>query len=137
MSEGKRYEGDIRELPVGSLAFIGDAVYELGMRTHVMQGHRLKAGALHHLSVRFVNAAAQAAAFRALESYVTETERTWLMRGRNVHAGTMAKNQDPLDYRQATGVEALFGFLYLSGEDQRIRELLDFVISKLEETQNN
>ena len=137
MIQEKRYEGDIRELPVGSLAFIGDAVYELGMRTHVMQGHRHKAGALHHLSVRYVNAAAQAAAFRVLDSYVSETERAWLMRGRNVNAGTMAKNQDPLDYRQATGVEALFGYLYLSGEDHRIRELLNFVISKLEDKHND
>ena len=132
MSVSGRYEGDLRELPLGSLAFIGDAVYELGMRTYVMQGHRQKPGALHHLSVKYVNAASQAKAFRALEHYVSETEYAWMKRGRNADPGTMAKNQDPVDYRQASGVETLFGFLYLSGNDERIAELLAFVITAME-----
>lgn len=138
MTGESRYEGDLRELPLGSLAYVGDAVYELGMRTHVLQGPRRKAGKLHHLAVHYVNAGAQAKAFRALvdEKFVTDDEEKWLLRGRNVHPGAMAKNQDPLDYRLATGVETLFGYLYLSGRDARIDELLNYIIDVLDADQS-
>ena len=85
-----------------------------------------KAGALHRRAVQLVNAAAQARASREIEPYLTEEERDVLRRGQNAHAKhAVPKNQSPEDYSRATGLEALMGYLYLSGQTERIGELFD------------
>jgi len=102
------------------LAYVGDAIYDLLVRTALVFGGG-KVGAMHRDAVRSVNAAAQAAALRQVLNMLTETEKDIVRRGRNAHARHAApKRADPADYSQATGFEALLGFLYLTGRVDRL-----------------
>jgi len=105
------------------LAHIGDTVWEMLIRTRLIyQGKNLRH--MHHLAVAGVNATAQAAAMRRIEACLTEAEDAIVHRGRNAHARHPApKHQDPADYRAATALEALMGYLYLTGQDERLLEL--------------
>lgn len=107
------------------LAFIGDTVWDLLVRTRlVYRGRNLRH--LHQDAVAHVNAKAQAAALKRLENATTEAEGDILRRGRNAHARhPVPKNQDPADYASATGLEALVGYLYLTGQEERILYLFD------------
>ena len=106
-----------------TLAFLGDAVYELLVRQYlVAQGNR-PSGQLHRLAVGKVCAGAQSAVYDLLEPLLTPEEDAILKRGRNAHPGHLPKHAQPADYRRATGVEALFGYLYLKGDLSRIEEL--------------
>ena len=108
-----------------SLAFMGDTVWDLLTREHLLlsQAH---VNALHKQAIRQVNAGAQAEAAARIEPHLTEDEADVFRRGQNAHARHNApKNQDPYAYSRATGLEALFGYLYLTGQDERIRELFD------------
>jgi ribonuclease III family protein len=116
--------GDIREVPVSTLAYIGDAVYELAVRLHVAAGSNAKSGELHRRSVKLVKAAAQAEAARGLQQDLTEEEQAIYRRGRNSSPGSMPRNADPADYMAATGFEAVIGYLYLKGETSRLEQLL-------------
>ena len=104
------------------LAFVGDAVYELCVRTHLAEVNR-PSGELHKLSVRYVKAAAQAKAFKIIEPILSEKEMSVFKRGRNFHTGNTPKSATGGEYHTATGLECLFGFLYLSGLQSRIDEL--------------
>lgn len=106
------------------LAYIGDAVHDLYVRTAlVFQGG--KAGAMHRDAIRHVNAAAQSGALARIAEDLTETEADVVRRGRNAHAHhNVPKRADPADYKQATGLEALLGFLYLTGQEERLGTLL-------------
>lgn len=115
-----------------TLAFIGDAVYELLVRGQVLARGSAPVGKLHHRTVDFVRADAQAKAVRSIQPVLTETEAAVLRRGRNANSAHIAKNADPADYRYATGLEALFGYLYLIGENQRLRELFTLIIREKE-----
>lgn len=111
------------------MAYIGDAVYELAVRMHVLgDGHR-KAGRLHKLSIQYAKAERQASFAKWLmeDERLSETEQKVLLRGRNADPGSMAKSAKPVDYRWATGFEALLGHLYLTGELVRIEEILDLL----------
>lgn len=108
------------------LAFVGDAVYGLYVRIAVSAVNR-PSGELHRLSVKAVNATAQAAAFRLIEPHLTEQERAVFKRGRNFHTTTTPKNASNGDYHTATGLECLFGWLYLSGDKQRTDELFGII----------
>lgn len=111
-----------------SLAFIGDTVWDLLVRRRLLLGSE-KAGALHRRAIQMVNAGAQAQASIILEPYMTEDEREIFHRGMNAHAKHAApKNQNPVDYSRASGLEALMGYLYLSGQMQRIAELFDIAV---------
>jgi len=127
------YPGDLREMPVSVLAYIGDAVYELTVRLHLCKQSNAKSGTLHRQSVKLVRAAAQAAAVRQLLPLLTDEETAIFRRGRNSQPGSMPKNANPADYLNATGFEALIGYLYLKGETNRLNELLAKI---LEENQN-
>ena len=108
-----------------ALAYVGDTVWDLLVRRSLLRSGE-KAGALHRRAVQLVNAAAQARASREIEPYLTEEERDVLRRGENAHAKhAVPKNQSPEDYSRATGLEALMGYLYLSGQMERIGELFD------------
>lgn len=115
-----------------TLAFIGDAVYELLVRGQVLARGSAPVGKLHHRTVDFVRADAQAKAVRAIHPILTEEETTILRRGRNANSAHIAKNADPTDYRYATGLEALFGYLYLIGENQRLRDLFALIVREKE-----
>jgi ribonuclease-3 family protein len=107
-----------------ALAFMGDSVYEIIIRSIVVQTANRPAGQLNKLKVKFVNAAAQAQIIEALESELTEEELDVYKRGRNAKSYTSAKNQSVTDYRKATGFEALCGYLYLKGDMERLISLV-------------
>lgn len=112
-----------------TLAFIGDAVFELMVRENlVCAGNRPVAG-LHRDTVGQVCCTAQADDFKKLLPVLTEKEAEILKRGRNAHAGHLPKNAVPLNYKMATGFEALFGYLYLSGGIARLRELFSLIMA--------
>ncbi len=117
------------------LSFVGDAVYGLYVRTALAQVNR-PSGELHRLSVKLVNASAQAKAFYILEPELTESETAVFKRGRNFHTSNTPKNSTGKEYHIATGLECLFGFLYLSGETQRADELFDKIWYSFEENKN-
>ena len=108
-----------------ALAFLGDTVWDLLVRRALLETGQ-KAGGLHRLAVRSVNAHAQAMTMERLEPFLTEEELAVYHRGRNAHAKhAPPKNQDPMDYSRASGLEALLGYLYLIGATDRICELFD------------
>ena len=109
------------------LAFIGDCVYELFVREALVNEANRPANELHTEKVKFVSAAAQAEAFRLIEPKLTEKEAEIFRRGRNAHTTHTPKNMTGADYHTATGFEALFGFLYLSGDLTRLRELFAII----------
>ncbi len=106
------------------LAFVGDAVYGLYVRTALADTSR-PSGELHKMSAQVVNAAAQARAFAVIEPMLTEKELAVFKRGRNFHTSSTPKNATNGDYHTATGLECLFGWLYLSGDKTRADELFD------------
>lgn len=114
-----------------ALAYMGDAVFDILVRGMVLAEGNMPANKLHKASKNYVNAAAQARMYMKLESIVTEEEHAVMKRGRNAKSYTTAKNQSVTDYRHATGLEALFGYLYLKGENARIRELFDICVKDI------
>ncbi len=112
-----------QELPISTLAYIGDAVYELAIRRAVLRTLTAKSGSMHSEVIHLVNASAQAQALNRIESELSETERNLVKRASN-HSVPAARQVDPAEYRRATGFEALLGFLYLSEERTRLYELL-------------
>lgn len=118
-------ENNINNFSPLALAFLGDAVYGLLVREQLLVEANRPAGRLHTLSTQSVNAAAQAKAMQLLFPMLTEEELAVFKRGRNAHSGHTPKNQSEGDYHCATGLEALFGWLYLRQENERIRVLFD------------
>ena len=108
-----------------ALAFMGDTVWDLLTRQRLLTS-QAQVNTLHKQAVKHVNAGAQAEAAARMEPHLTEQERAVFQRGCNAHARhNTPKNQDPYAYSRATGLEAVFGYLYLMGEGQRIAELFD------------
>ena len=108
-----------------TLAFVGDGAYELLVRKRIVEAGSMPPKKLNAHKVEMVRASAQAAVYDGLEPLLTEDERDMLKRGRNAHTGSVPKNAQMADYRKATGVEALFGFLYLKGDWERLYFLFD------------
>lgn len=108
-----------------ALAFIGDGVLELLVRERLVQNGALPAHILHRKAVQRVNATAQAGVYPALAAVLNPTELSILKRGRNANTAKVPKSCTPEEYRKATAIEALFGYLYLRGEIERITELYD------------
>lgn len=106
------------------LAFVGDAVYGLMVRTRLAEINR-SSGDLHALSVNYVSATAQAEAFLVIEENLTEKELSVFRRGRNFHTGNTPKSATGGQYHAATGLECLFGYLHLSGQTDRAAELFE------------
>lgn len=114
---------DPRQISPLTLAFLGDAVYELFVREGLVRAANRPANALHGMAVRQVKASAQAAAAAKLLPLLDEEELAVYKRGRNAHPGHIPKNASHSDYHAATGFEALVGYLYLLGRLPRLREL--------------
>ena len=112
------------------LAFVGDAVYGLYVRTALAEVNR-PSGELHRLSVKAVNAAAQASAFSVIEPLLDEKELSVFKRGRNFHTSSSPKSATAGQYHTATGLECLFGWLYLSGRTSRADELFAMIKEKI------
>ena len=108
-----------------SLAYIGDAVYDIFVRTRVIEEHENKQpSSLHKITASFVKAHAQANSIKAMLPLLSDEETAVFKRGRNAKSYTMPKNATVGDYRMATGLEALFGYLYLSEDTERLYELM-------------
>lgn len=126
---------DPKQLSPAALAFIGDGVFELLVRERLLQKGTLPAHKLHQRTVQKVNATAQSRAFDPLREELSEEEESILIRGRNATAAKVPKSCTPEAYRKATAIEALFGYLYLKGDLERINTLfatVDGVISRQE-----
>ena len=120
-----------------TLAFVGDGVYELLVRRNVVEGGNMPTKKLNARKVELVRASAQAAVYDELEPMLTDREREILRRGRNAHTGSVPKNAQMADYRKATGLEALFGFLYLEGDDTRLQDLFQEAMRISQERMEN
>lgn len=116
---------DVRTYSPLALAYIGDAVYDLIIRTIVVQDANRSSNNLHKESVKYVNAKTQAAMIEALMDKLTEEEIAIYKRGRNAKSHNSAKNASLMDYKKATGFEALIGYLYLTDQMERILELVE------------
>ena len=117
-------EVDVRAYSPLTLAYIGDAVYEMVIRTIIVERANKAANELHKKAVKFVQAGTQAAMIMALQDILTEDEMAVFKRGRNAKSNTSAKNASITDYRKATGFEALIGFLYLMDDMDRVLFLI-------------
>lgn len=111
-----------------TLAFLGDAVYELMVREYLTKLNNISAAKLHKLSVKLVNASAQSEGIKKIMPILTEDELAVFKRGRNAHPHHTPKNQSEGDYHYATGFEALFGYLHLLEQTDRLRELFNIII---------
>ena len=111
------------------LAHIGDSVYELLVRSWLVTAGTQTNKRLHAATVEYVSAAAQARAMETLLPHLTEAEQAVYRRGRNTHVHSIPKNADVGAYHAATGLECLFGWLYLNGARQRINELFALIIA--------
>ncbi len=119
-------EQDFRQFSALTLAYIGDCVYDLVIRTAVVFRYQKQVNDQHKKTVRFVNAETQAVMIQGLMDHevLTEEERSIYKRGRNAKSHTVAKNASVAAYRKATGFEALIGYLYVTGQMERILELI-------------
>lgn len=124
-------EPDIRSYSPLTLAYIGDAVYDLIIRTVVVGRANRAAAALHKKTSSFVKAKTQSDVIEAMMPHLTKEELDVYKRGRNAKSHTMAKNASVSDYRRATGFEALIGYLYLTGDLDRILQLITEGFSEL------
>lgn len=118
------FECDPSQLSPLTLAFVGDGVFDLFVREEIVCSANRPVKELNKLKVERVRCEAQAELFRRLEPVLTEEEADVFRRGRNAHTSHTPKNASNADYHTATGLEALFGYLYLSDRFDRIRELL-------------
>ncbi|ABJ62910.1 Ribonuclease III family protein [Leuconostoc mesenteroides KFRI-MG] len=122
-----------------SLAYIGDAIYELEVRRHLLSLGLTKVNELQKRSKHYVSAKAHAALFEQMmvSNILTDDELDYFKRGRNAKSHTKAKNTDVITYRISTGVEALFGYLYMSEQHERILELMTWIFEQVETGSTN
>lgn len=127
---------EIKQLSPLGLAYIGDGIFELLVRTRMINLGNMPVQKLHQRTVSVVCAAAQAKAFDLIEPLLGEDEISIFKRGRNANGNHIPKNGNPADYRKATGFEALFGHLYLNHDNARIDELMKIIFDEIEESEN-
>ncbi len=116
-----------KQLSPLNLAFIGDCVYEMLVRETLVCNANRPVNDLHRESVKYVSAKAQTEAFSKIKDILTEDELSQFKRGRNAKVGHSPKSATDAEYHTATGVESLFGYLYLSGNIERIKELFKII----------
>lgn len=126
-------EKKARMKPPLTLAYIGDTIYDLYVRTKFVKSSDAGVGALNREVSAIVNAGAQAAASDRIMDMLTESERDVFRRGRNAKVSTTPKNMSVADYHKATGLEAVIGYLYLSGERERIAEIFNAILGERDE----
>lgn len=109
-------------------AYVGDSVYELYVRTKLVNYSNAKPHKLHLESIKYVKAKAQASILNKISEKLTEEEQDIVRRGRNTQNHHVAKNSNVADYSKSTAFEALIGYLYLSKQDERLKEILELCI---------
>lgn len=129
----KLEDTDIRTYSPLTLAYIGDAIYELVIRTILVEKGNTQVNKLHQRASKLVKASAQSAIIEKLKPHLTEEEMGVFKRGRNAKSFTMAKNASMSDYRRATGFEALMGYFYLTEQWDRMLELIKIGITEGED----
>ena len=117
---------DLQDVSMQTLAFIGDSVYDLYIRSYLASKSNEKAGLLHNKAISYVSARSQAGIVDKILDSLTQEEVSIYKRGRNAKSATVPKNADVRDYRMATGFEALVGYLHLIGDYER----LNYILSK-------
>lgn len=110
-------------------AYVGDSVYELYIRTHLVNTTKLKPHKLHIESIKYVKAKAQAEILEKLTEILTDQEKEIVRRGRNAENHHLPKNATIQDYMYSTAFEALIGYLYLTKQDERLKEVLELCIN--------
>lgn len=128
MDNGKLSISDVKMLNPLVLAYVGDSVYDTFVRTLLVSGGYGHVSKLHKMSIEFVKAKAQADILGKINELLTPDEQDVVRRGRNTKSSTIPKNADISDYRYATGFEALIGYLYLTGQLDRLMEVIRMVI---------
>ena len=118
-------EIDLRTVSTAALAYLGDGVLELLVRRHLVERGYGSSKSLNAHARAFVSAPAQAAAMERVLPHLTESEEGVFKRGRNIGHTRTPKNATVAEYRSATGMEALFGYLYAAGDEQRLQQLFD------------
>lgn len=124
---------DVQTYSALSLAYIGDAVYELMIRTMIVNKGNSQVNKMHKKSASLVKAPTQARLAKALQDQLTEEEHAVFKRGRNAKSFTSAKNASMIDYRTATGFEALIGYLYLTEKFERLFTLVKYGLEQIGE----
>ena len=114
------------------LAYIGDAIYELMVRTYLLENGLYKLNLLHKQTVATVNAVSQSKLVHYLDEILTDEEKEIFRRGRNAKTSHVPKGADVIQYRHATGLEAVFGYLYLKQQFGRLDELFYRVMTRTE-----
>ncbi len=128
---------DLREISTPALAYLGDCVLELCVREHLVASGLSTSAHLNSASLDYVRASAQAEAVRRILPVLSEEEAAWFRRGRNLGHTNVPKRATVSDYRAATGMEVLFGFLHLSEQKARIAELFAIGYPSSEEASNS
>lgn len=126
-------EADVKEYSPLTLAYIGDSIFDLIMKSLVVNEGNQPVQKLHLRTSRFVQASAQSRMMRVLQEELTEEEHAVYKRGRNAKSVSPAKNQSVTDYRRATGFEALLGYLYLKKEWKRMLSLVKMGLESIED----
>ncbi len=111
-------------------AYVGDAIYELHIRTTLVNKTKLKPHKLHIESIKYVKAKAQADLLKQIMPELTDEEKEIVRRGRNAENHHLPKNADPQDYMYSTAFEGLIGFLYLTKQDDRLKKILELCIKE-------
>lgn len=130
-------ERDKEEIDVDTMsplvwAYVGDCVYELYVRSHLVNKTRLKPHMLHIKTIEYVKASAQSKILKKINEILTDEEKEIVRRGRNTENHHLPKNANPQDYMYATAFEALIGYLYLTKKDERLQEILKETIKVID-----
>ena len=122
---------ELKNIQPIAMAYIGDTIFDVFLRSRLVAFTTLTPAGLHQAASRYANASAQAQIMYRIEKTLTEEEHEIFRRGRNAKSHTIPKNAKPYDYRMATAFECLLGYLYLSGQDQRLIEVLETAVPEL------
>ena len=121
--ERAKSQEEINMLSPLTWAYVGDCIYELYIRTNLVNKTKLKPHKLHIETIKYVKAKAQADILKRIEKNLTEKELEIVRRGRNAENHHLPKNADPADYMYSTAFEGLIGYLYLTKQDERLKEI--------------
>ena len=135
MSTDKLTEREANSYSPLTLAFLGDSVYDTLVREHLLRRANMPVAKLHTAKIKLVCAEFQSKTYDLVAEKLSDHELAVLKRGRNATGNTVPKHADAVEYRRATAVESLFGYLYLTGQEQRIKEL--FVLMMTAEDNEN
>lgn len=114
-----------------AVAYIGDTVYDLFIRTKIMEKGNKQVTNMHKEAIKFVNASAQAKCVEMIESYLSDRELHFVKWGKNAKSASVPKNANVKDYHTATGFEVLIGALYMENKTERLYEILNIAYEKM------